>query len=90
VPPVGGAPSRHTGTGGAADGVHEDNLRESGGGSRVVPRRKQLGKQPDKAMSSSQEMRGPPSGRAQEGRRQPPPDEVNGFRNYVDASYGRS
>jgi hypothetical protein len=54
VPPVGGAPSRHTGTGGAADGVHEDNLRESGGGSRrVVPRRKQLGKQPDEAMPSS-------------------------------------
>jgi hypothetical protein len=28
VPPVGGAPSRHTGTGGAADGVH---------GTRPVP-----------------------------------------------------
>jgi hypothetical protein len=51
---VGGAPSRHTGTGGAAaDGVHEDSLRESGGGSRVVPRRKQLGKQPDEAMPIS-------------------------------------
>jgi hypothetical protein len=36
-----------------------------------VPRRKQLGEQPDEAM------RGPPSGRAQEGRRQPP-DKTNG------------
>jgi hypothetical protein len=53
VPPVGGAPSRHTGTGGAADGVHEQRLRDSGAGSRVVPRRKQLCKQPDEAMSSS-------------------------------------
>jgi hypothetical protein len=39
--------------------------------SRVVPRRKQLGKQPDEAMPSSQEMRGPPSGRAQEGEDSP-------------------
>jgi hypothetical protein len=69
----------------------------------VVPRSKQLGRQPDKAMSSrasswassqtrrcraAEEMRGPPSGRAQEGRRQPP-DEVNGLRNYVVASCGR-
>jgi hypothetical protein len=67
VPPVGGAPSRHTGTGGAADGVHGQCLRDSGAGdrSRVVPRskqlggvewrperNKQLGKQPDEAMSS--------------------------------------
>jgi hypothetical protein len=54
VPPVGGAPSRHTGTGGAADGVHDQYLRDSGAGdrSRVVPRSKQLGKQPDEAMSS--------------------------------------
>jgi hypothetical protein len=38
VPPVGGgAPSRHTGTGGAADGVHEDRLRESGGGVEWCP-----------------------------------------------------
>jgi hypothetical protein len=29
VPPVGGAPSRHTGTGGAADGVHAQCLRDS-------------------------------------------------------------
>jgi hypothetical protein len=36
-----------------ADGVHEQSLRDSGGGSRVVPRRKQLGKQPDEAMPSS-------------------------------------
>ena len=40
-------------------------------GSRVVPRRKQLGKQ---------EMRGPPSGRAQEQGRRQPRDEVNGSR----------
>jgi hypothetical protein len=69
VPPVGGAPSRHTGTGGAADGVHAQCLRDSGAGdrSRVVPRSKQLGgaewcpamsrskqlgRQPDEAMSS--------------------------------------
>jgi hypothetical protein len=54
VPPVGGAPSRHTGTGGAADGVHGQYLSDSGAGdrSRVVPRSKQLGKQPDEAMSS--------------------------------------
>jgi hypothetical protein len=58
VPPVGGAPSRHTGTGGAADGVHAQCLRDSGAGdrsrvvpraaprrSRVVPRSKQLGSQ---------------------------------------------
>jgi hypothetical protein len=72
--------------------------------SRVVPRSKQLGRQSNKAMSSragswassqtrrcraAKEMRGPPSGRAQEGRRQPP-DEVNGLRGYVVASYGRS
>jgi hypothetical protein len=31
-PPVGGAPSRHTGTGGAADGVHDQCLRDSGAG----------------------------------------------------------
>jgi hypothetical protein len=30
VPPVGGASSRHTGTGGAADGVHAQCLRDSG------------------------------------------------------------
>jgi hypothetical protein len=58
VPPVAGAPSRHTGTGGAADGVHAQCLRDSGAGdrsrvvpraaarrSRVVPRSKQLGSQ---------------------------------------------
>ena len=58
MPPVGGAPSRHTGTGGAADGVHAQCLRDSGAGdrsrvvpraaarrSRVVPRSKQLGSQ---------------------------------------------
>jgi hypothetical protein len=47
VPPAGGAPSRHTGTGGAADGVHGQYLRDSGAGdrSRVAPRSKQLGKQ---------------------------------------------
>jgi hypothetical protein len=50
---VGGAPSRHTGTRGAADGVHEHSLRDPGGESRVVHRRKQLGKQPDEAMPSS-------------------------------------
>jgi hypothetical protein len=88
VPPVGDAPSRHTGTGGAADGVHEQRLRDSGAGSRVVPRRKQLGKQPDEAMSSSRGDARPPSGRTQEGRRQPP-DEVNGLRNCIVASYSR-
>jgi hypothetical protein len=58
VPPVGGAPSRHTGTGGATDEVHAQCLRDSGAGdksrvvpraaarrSRVVPRSKQLGSQ---------------------------------------------
>jgi hypothetical protein len=40
VPPVGGAPSRHTGTGGATTGVHAQCLRDSGAGdtSLVVPR----------------------------------------------------
>jgi hypothetical protein len=66
VPPVGGAPSRHTSTGGAADGVHAQCLRDSGAGdrSRVVPRPerqlaaessgapKQAARQPDEAMSS--------------------------------------
>jgi hypothetical protein len=70
---VGGAPSRHTGTGGAADGVHGQYLRDSGAGdrSRVAPRTtaaarqgagrgdveqsKQLGKQPDEAMSISRD-----------------------------------
>jgi hypothetical protein len=36
VPPVGGAPSRHTGTGGAADGVHAQCLRDSGAGDTGV------------------------------------------------------
>ena len=40
-------------------------------------RSKQLGKQPDEAMLSSRGDAGPPSGRAQEGRRQPF-DEVGG------------
>ena len=40
VPPVGGAPSRHTGTGGATAGVHAQCLRDPGAGdtSLVVPR----------------------------------------------------
>jgi hypothetical protein len=65
VPPVVGAPSRHTGTGGATDGVHTQCLRDPGAGdrSRVVPRAaarrsessgapKQAARQPDEAMSS--------------------------------------
>jgi hypothetical protein len=32
VPPVGGAPGRHTGIGGAADGVHDQCLMDSGAG----------------------------------------------------------
>jgi hypothetical protein len=32
VPPVGGAPSRHTGTGGATAGVHAQCLRDPGAG----------------------------------------------------------
>jgi hypothetical protein len=89
VPPVGGAPSRHTGTGGAADGVHDQCLRDSGAGeSRMVPRRKQLGKQPDEACRAAEEMRGPPSGRAHEGRRQRP-NKINGSYNEVSASCGR-
>jgi hypothetical protein len=57
---------------------------------RHVEQSKQLGKQPDdrRRYRAAEEMRGPPSGRAQKGRRQPP-DEVNGLRNYVVASYGR-
>jgi hypothetical protein len=47
VPPVGGAPSRHTGTGGAGRWGTGDRR------SRVVPRNKQLGKQPDEAMPGS-------------------------------------
>jgi hypothetical protein len=46
VPPVGGAPSRHTGTGGAADGVHAKCLRDPGrcwGQESMVPRSEQLG-----------------------------------------------
>ena len=40
MPPVGGAPSRHTGTGGATAGVHAQCLRDSGAGdmSLVVSR----------------------------------------------------
>jgi hypothetical protein len=40
VPPVGGAPSRHTGTGGAAAGVHAQCLRDPGAGDKslMVPR----------------------------------------------------
>jgi hypothetical protein len=41
VPPVGGAPSRHTGTGGATAGVHAQCLRDLGDGDKslVVPLR---------------------------------------------------
>jgi hypothetical protein len=65
VPPVGGAPSRHTGTGGAADGVHAQCLRDSGAGDTGVessgaPKqaarqaaRRGDAKQPDEAMSIS-------------------------------------
>jgi hypothetical protein len=68
VPPVGGAPSRHTGTGGAADGVRgtcpvpegprcwgqepSGAPKQAARRSRVAPRSKQLGRQPDEAMSS--------------------------------------
>jgi hypothetical protein len=50
---------------------HSGRSTRSGRPQWEVPRRKQLGKQPDEAMPSSRGMRGPPSGRAQEGRRQP-------------------
>jgi hypothetical protein len=122
VPPVGGAPSRHTGTGGAAAGVHAQCLRDSGAGdtslvvpraaarrslvvpraaarrSLVVPQSKQLGSQARRrrAEASSwadsqmrrcrahEEMRGPTSGRAQEGRRSPERGQRNsGSRNCV-------
>jgi hypothetical protein len=66
VPPVGvggrcpesRVGTRHTGTGGAADGVHAQCLRDSGAGEPGAEwcpeaRSKQLGKQPDEAMSSS-------------------------------------
>jgi hypothetical protein len=98
VPPVGGAPSRHTGTGGAAAGVHAQCLRDSGAGDRslvvsraaarrsqVVPRSKQLDSHTRRCRAeqaagqvarrgdakAAEEMRGPASGRAQEGRRPP-------------------
>jgi hypothetical protein len=88
VPPVGGAPSRHIGTGGAADGVHDQCLRDSGAGeSSGAPT--QAARQADEASRAAEEMRGPPSGRAQEGGRRQPLDEVNGLRDYVVASYGR-
>jgi len=110
VPPVGGAPSRHTGTGGATAGVHAQCLRDSGAGdtslvvpraaarqslvvpreaarrSQVVPQSKQLGSQTRRCRAeqaagqvarrgdakAAEEMRGPASGRAQEGRRGAP------------------
>jgi hypothetical protein len=54
VPPVGGVPSRHTGTGGAADGVHDQHLS---GESSGAPRQ-QLGKQPDEAAARQAAGRG--------------------------------
>jgi hypothetical protein len=36
VPPVGGAPSRHTGTGGATAGVHAQCLRDPGAGDKSL------------------------------------------------------
>jgi hypothetical protein len=117
VPPVGGAPSRHTGTGGATAGVHAQCLRDSGAGdgspvvsraaarqSQVVPRSKQLDSQTRRCRAeqavgqvarrgdakAAEEMRGPPGGRAQEGRRQPQ-DEVNGFLpHWKKSAYGLS
>jgi hypothetical protein len=65
VPPVGGAPSRNTSTGGA--GNWGTQARPSGAPTQAAG-------QAAEAMSrrpAAEEMRGPPSGRAQEGRRQP-------------------
>jgi hypothetical protein len=83
-PPSRRCPSRHTGTGGAADGVHAQCLGDPGAGDRspvvpraaarrsqmVPPRSKQLGSQTRRCQGSRGD-RGPASGRAQEGRRQP-------------------
>jgi len=72
--------------------------------SRVVPRSKQLGSQTRRYRAeqaagqvarrgdakAAEEMRGPPGGRAQEGRRQPH-DEVNGFLpHWKKSAYGLS
>jgi hypothetical protein len=53
-----------------------------------MPSRCRGDKQSDEACQVAEEMRGPPSGRAQEGRRQPL-DEINGSRPKSNASYGR-
>jgi hypothetical protein len=57
VPPVGGALSRHTSTW----EVHATGVHRRG---RVVPRSKQ-----PRRCQAAEEVRGPPSGRAQEGQR---------------------
>jgi hypothetical protein len=69
VPPVGGAPSRHTSTW----EVHATGVHRRG---RVVPRREQLGKQLRRCQAgrAAEEMRG----RAQEGGRRHPLGEING------------
>jgi hypothetical protein len=96
-PPVGGSPSRHTGTGGASEGVHDQCLRPAGlrcwgqepsgapkQAARQAARRghveqsKQLGKQPDEAMSNSRGDTRAAKRRAQEGRRQQPPNTASG------------
>jgi hypothetical protein len=108
VPPVGGAPSRHTGTGGAADGVHDQyRLRDSGAGdrSRVVPRSKQLGKQPDEArcradqaarqaarrgdVEQPRRCAGRQAGAHTQEGRRQPPNKTNGSYDKASASCGR-
>jgi hypothetical protein len=92
--PVGGAPSRLTSTsaGSWCTQTRPDGSELSGApkqvpskcqvGAKQVPSRCRAGAEAassqNEAMSSSREMRGPPSGRAQEGRRAP--DKINGPR----------
>jgi hypothetical protein len=53
VPPVGGVPSRHIGTGGGADGVHDQCLRDSGAGESSGAPTQAARQAADEAMSSS-------------------------------------
>jgi hypothetical protein len=80
VPRVG---TRHTGTGGAGSWGTQ--------GVEWCPDASSLAKASSQTRRcrAAEEMRGPPSGRAQEGRRQPP-GEISGSQNKISASDGRS
>jgi hypothetical protein len=86
---VGGAPSRHTGTGGAADGVHDQCLRDSGAGeSSGAPT--QAARQAARRGDVEQPRRC--AGRRADAHRRgedSPPNKTSGSYNEISASYGR-